>query len=536
MAQNAIRNLVCLVVGILFPAGAAFAQSPARSNELIEAVRAADPGRVERLLANGADPNAPDVDTTTALHVAAGSGDPELVGSLLAAGADPGARTRYDITPIALAASGGHSEVIARLLEAGVEPDSTSLEGQTALMSAALHGSPEALGLLIDRGAEVDRAEPVRGQTALMWAAGEGHAEAVKLLVAAGADLHRASAGGFTPLLFAVLYNRIGAARTLLELGAGVEDTAPDGTTSLNMAAVNGYYDLASLLLDHGADPNAPDPRGSTLHTVAWLRRPGATGSAAVGNDLTGPPVPSGETGDLELVRKLLEHGADPDIRVSWRERPFDKGGAAVTNPPDIQLGRHILTYVGATPYWLAANNGDPALMRLLVEFGADPSIPNRFGVTPLMVAAGLNYYEGETPGPFTGTPEAERLEAVMLALEAGNPIDARADFGDYPILGDPAYTLIYYPTNIDDLADLGVGDPRWDGSTALHGAVVSGQGSIVRYLIDQGADLRAVNDSGWTPLMLSRGFFLANAEKVYPEVEDILTRALRQQGLPEEE
>jgi len=63
-----------------------------------------------------------------------------------------------------------------------------------------------------------------------------------------------------------------------------------------------------------------------------------------------------------------------------------------------------------------------------------------------------------EASASFTGTPEAERLEAVKLALASGNDINARADFGDFPIEGDPAYTLIYYPTNIDDLADLGVG------------------------------------------------------------------------------
>ncbi len=153
-------------------------------------------------------------------------------------------------------------------------------------------------------------------------------------------------------------------------------------------------------------------------------------------------------------------------------------------------------------------------------------------GTSALNMAAVNAYYEGETPGPYTGTPEAERLEAVKLALEAGNAINARADFGDFPILGDPEYTLIYYPTNVDDLAGLGVGDPRWDGSTALHGAVVSGQPSIVAYLIEHGADIDAVNDSGWTSLMLSRGFFLANAEKVYPAVEAVITEALIAQGL----
>jgi ankyrin repeat protein len=308
---------------------------------------------------------------------------------------------------------------------------------------------------------------------------------------------------------------------------------APDGTSALNMAAVNAYYDVASLLLDFAADPNLPDPRGSTLHTLAWLRKPGATGSAAVGGDLRGPPVPNGAVTSLELIKKLLARGAKPDTRVYVGERRFSKLGGASTNPPNIELGRHILTYDGATPFWLAANNGDIDYMRVLLAHGANPTIPNKFGVTPLMVAAGLNYYEGETPGPFTGTPEEERLEAVKLTLEAGNDLNARADFGAYRMAGEPKYIAYYYPLNIEELVDLGTGDPRWDGSTALHGAVVSGQPSIAQFLIEKGAKVDAVNDAGWTPLLLSRGFFLANAEKVYPEVEKVLIKAYEAQRLP---
>ncbi len=66
-------------------------------------------------------------------------------------------------------------------------------------------------------------------------------------------------------------------------------------------------------------------------------------------------------------------------------------------------LGRHLLTYNGATAFYVAAKNGDAELMRVLAAGGADPSITNRFGITPLMVAAGLDTWEGETPGPVHG-------------------------------------------------------------------------------------------------------------------------------------
>ncbi len=127
--------------------------------------------------------------------------------------------------------------------------------------------------------------------------------------------------------------------------------------------------------------------------------------------------------------------------------------------------------------------------------------------------------------------PEAERLEAVKLAIELGNDINAAADFGNYPMVGEPEYTLLYYPHNLADLAELGMGDPRWDGSTALHGAIIANQPSIVQYLVDHGARLDAKTATGWTPLMMSRGVFLTNTGREFPAAEAILTKALADRG-----
>ena len=63
--------------------------------------------------------------------------------------------------------------------------------------------------------------------------------------------------------------------------------------------------------------------------------------------------------------------------------------------PPNIRLGRHLLSYRGATPFYVAAKNGDIELMRLLVEFKADPTITTLTGVTPLMVGRGSGYLGG---------------------------------------------------------------------------------------------------------------------------------------------
>jgi uncharacterized protein len=501
---------------------------------LVSAVKSNDLPAVRSLIAAKVNVNAPAEDTSTPLHWAIQQNNLELVNLLISSGADVNAKTRYNITPLSLASENGNTKIIERLLAAGVDANSTSEDGQTALMTAALNGKVDAVKMLLTHGAKVNAVEPFRGQTALMWAAGQGNAEAAAMLVEFGADFKAKSKAGYTALLFAVLNNRTEAAKTLIKLGANIEDTAPDGTTALNMAAVNAYYDLASVLLDLGANPNAKDPRGSTLHTVVWLRKPGTSWeAAALAQDPDTVPRPQGNVTALQFAEKLLQKGANPNARVTWKEMPMTKGLGTTRNPPDINLGRHHLSFVGATPFYCAARNGDGAFMRLLVKYGADPNIDTEVGVTPLMAAAGLDYYEGESPGPLTGVPEAERLEALKLALELGNPINAHTNFGDYPMLGGPEYTLLDYPTNMDDLLNLGVGDPRWNGMTALHGAVVSNQPSLVQFLVDHGAQVDAKNTLGWTPLMETKGIFMANSRKEFPAAAAILKKALAAKGLP---
>jgi ankyrin repeat protein len=498
----------------------------ASDQRLIQAVKRSDVKAVRALLAQHAEVNGVEPDGATALHAAAQLDNLAIADLLIAAGANVKAVTRYNITPLSLACTNGDAVLIEHLLKAGADPNGLSEQGQTALMTAALTGKADSVKMLLTHGASVNVKEPNKGQTALMWAASEGNAAAEAMLIEFGAEVKAKSKNGFTPLLFAVRNNHPEAVKVLLDHGANVNDVASDGTSALNMTVVNAYFDLAVALLDRGADPNAPDPRGSALHTLAWLRRPGSDGAAGVGNTPHAPPLPTGNVTAIALAEKLLAHGANPNVRIGWEEKKFDKEGGTAKNPPLIQLGRHYLSFVGATPFYLAAHNGDAAYMRLLADYGADPKMSTRFGITPLMAAAGIDYWEGETPGPFTGCSEAERLEAVKLALSLGNDINAHADFGNYRMVGEPAYTLLYYPLNVEELQDKGMGDPRWSGITPLIAAVVSGQPSIVQYLVDHGARVNDPSKLGWTPLMVANGVFFANAKKEFPQAAAILKKA----------
>lgn len=117
--------------------------------------------------------------------------------------------------------------------------------------------------------------------------------------LAAGADIHVENSQGHTPLYTACLHNHIDVAELLISRGSDTSAITPDvHWLSLMFAALNfpayQYYSdsfsrlrLAQLLLSHGANVQAATPDGSTaLHKAA-------------------------HSGDAELVRHLIEHGAD---------------------------------------------------------------------------------------------------------------------------------------------------------------------------------------------------------------------------------
>ena len=517
-------SVVASVVGWI-AAGSSFAASP---NDLIEAAKSADLATVSALLADAIDPQSSSADGTTALHWATRMDADDVVKALLTAGASASSANRYGITPLALAAENGNASIVQQLLSAGADPNTATPEGETVLMVAARTGRSDVINQLLEAGAMVDTTESWRGQTALMWAATENNADAISQLLSAGADVEARSAGGLTPLLFAVREGQINAAQALIAGGADVNaginnDTTSTGsyepassghTSPLVLAIVNAHFELGEVLLEAGADPNIPDQRGSGLHALAWVRRPGSGR----------PPIPTGNIDSLDLARSLLERGAEPNRQITWNEIPFEVDLGIVKPPPNISVGRNFISFVGATPFYLAAKHADVEYMQLLVEHGADALTPTDQGVTPLMSAAGVGFWDGESPGPLNGTPDSVRLEAVKLAIELGNDLHAVAEFGDTLIEGDGVELLLRHPLNLLELdAQQDRGDMRWNGSTALHGAAMMGSNLIVQYLLDQGADINARNTLGWTPLMIAEGVFVANTEKAWPETVVLL-------------
>ena len=461
------RLIAGLSVLTLAAAGAAAA---AEETTLADAVEQGQGKLVRTLLAEGADVNAPQVDGTTALHWAAYHDDLDTARLLVEAGADADAANRYGVPALSLAATNGNAEFVQFLLDAGADPNTALLGGETVLMTAARTGNLGAVQALLGAGADPNARER-REQTALMWAASEGHLGIVNALLDAGADVHASLRSGFTPLFFAVREGNIDVVHRFLDAGVDVNavlvrvkdgpDAAvnnasyrpiDDGLSPLLLAVRNGHFELAVDLIEAGANANDQRSGFAPLHTMSWVRKPDASDRGDP------PPIGSGSLTGLQFVRKLVDLGADVNLRLNSAIRPPHTAS---------RLGTE-----GATAFLMAADRADVAFMQLLLELGADPFVPNVEGSTPLMAAAGL----GTTAPEEEAGSEAEARDAVQLLVDLGADLDA-----------------------VDD-----------NGDTAVHGAAFASFPTVVTQLADYGADIHVwtqPNEQGRTPLFIAEGF-----------------------------
>jgi uncharacterized protein len=386
--------------------------APGGDLRLIEAVRNGDRDAVKKLMA-AVDVNSAQPDGATALAWAAHNNDLESAELLIRAGANVNAANEYGATPLSLACTNGSAAMVEKLLSANADPNAALLSGETVLMTCARAGDVNAVKALLARDANVNAKETRHGQTALMWAVAEKHPDAAQALIEHGADVHARSKNGFTPLLLAARHGDLESARILLAAGADINESTPEDGSALVVASGSGHESLAIFLLEKGADPDSADRFGTTALHYSMLKAitpyQDITSSLAYLTYTFRPNMP-------KLVEALLQHGANPNARLARTPR-LPNGKSA------------MLSLTGATPFWLAAAVGDVQIMRMLREHGADPLLATEERVTPLMAAAGLGR---RVNGHMDRTAEDEKaaLAAVKLAVELGGDVHATTDTG----------------------------------------------------------------------------------------------------------
>ena len=488
----------------------------------------------------------------TPLHVASRGGHTEVARLVLEAGADPNTFTTTGVAALHFAAEADADGVVEVLVEHGANVNARdSFAERTPLMFATVRGADAALRALVDAGADLSLVTRVKDyevvdqslraeqrQRARVRAAAEEPEEEEEVSEAStspvpaqgqqrrnpaqGAPAQRpgnpaqpaaapgqpepekpatppeeppvtalssaqqiGKQGGFSALHYAAREGHRSTSGLLLDSGADVnQPTAGDNSSPMLVAVVNGHYDLGRDFLDRGADPNlvSDDGAGPLFATlnIEWSLR-------------TWYPQPQAfrqqDTDYLEFTRLLLEAGADPNQQTTthiWY---------AAYN-----AGRMGVDFTGATPFWRAAYAVDVAAMRLLVEYGADPSVwtmklPNRRRfIDP-------NFPDtrpDETPEDPSGLPPVPVGGPGVHPLHAASGVG----FGTSRVAQQHRSVPNGWLPAVRYLIDeLGI-DPNLrdqDGYNAIHHAAARGDNETILFLVSRGADIHAISRRGQT-------------------------------------
>ena len=349
------------------------------------AVNYEDIAMTQELIAAGADVNLLNRYDLPALYIAASTGNVEMMKVLLDAGANPNAHDKAGESMLMAAAQSGGVEAVKLLLDNEAEIDAREPDfEQTALMFAVRENDVATVKLLIERGANVD-AQTVIGPTPanrLPGAGGGSHGDGIVRGGWPEQGMRNPISGGKTPLLYAARDGRLESAKLLLDAGADIEKADPNGMTPLLFAIINDHMPLAKMLIERGANINVVDWYGESPLWAAVDARNMAVDSGSFEQH-------ADRDGGLEIIKLLIEKGADVNHRV--KEYPPIRRWL---------MGLGSLAWVdftGQTPFLRAALSGDVTVMKLLLEHGADPNVPTYNGTTALMAAAGVNWVVNET-------------------------------------------------------------------------------------------------------------------------------------------
>ncbi len=303
------------------------------------------------------------------------------------------------------------------------------------------------------------------------------------------AGLVGSGGGGLTAMIFAAREGDLESTKALLDAGAQINQTSEYGWTPLLTAVNNRNYQLAQYLLDRGANPNLANKGGWTPLYLATDNR------NIEGGDY---PVPKADLDHLDIIRGLLDKGADVNALVK-----------------ENTLTRTIFTMQwffesGASAFLRASQSSDVELMKLLLSRGADPKVRTDYGDTALTLAAGIGWVDGVT----YERSAKENLEAVRMLLDLG--LDPNA--------------------------------ANSDGRSPLMGAALKGRNDVVQLLVDRGAKLdqrdRGSRDTHipgasiaghtWQPLDYSEGLVRVGVQSAVarPETAKLIRKLMQDRGM----
>ena len=407
---------------------------------------------VELLLNHGAQVDQQNSNGETALMIASQNGHIKIVKLLLKFRAKVDIKANDSKTALVLASQQKHTEAVELLLEYGAKDD---LDIALACVAAIKEVHINTIKLLLEHGAKPDY-RLFLAPTALEGACGNGRMDIVKLLLDNGSHEYLGSA-----MAIAIRNGHIDVVKVLLDRGSYSEE---DLGWTLVEAILNKHDDIVELLLKHGAQVNEdfwPDV-------------------------LDQPPLAEAvEKGDVDIVKLLLEHGAKQGLGWAITEAIMNEYAEII----------QLLLQYGALeddscdrdpPLIEASANGNIAVVKLLLDKGAQVDITNTEKETALMIAS----QNGHT-------------DVVKLLLDKGAQVDiANTDGSTALMIASQNGHTDVVKLFLDKGAQVDIANTN--GWTALMIASQNGHTDVVKLFLDKGAQVDIANTNGWTALMIA--------------------------------
>ncbi len=420
----------------------------------------------------------------TALMLAAQAGEEEAFRLLLEQGASPALQAPGGATLTMLAAEGGNETIFNTVLAGrSIPARAADSAGITLFQHACIGGNLRICSAILHAGGDaytVDR----YGRTSLMYAAMGGNETIFYELANRGGELRRVGRDGMTLLHAAARGGAVALVQTALNIGYSPDTADSAGNTPLMEAARQGPDEVVALMLAYGATPALRDRKGATAamyaastgHTRAFELLGGSTHDAPDALGRT-PLLYAICGGDVLLVRRMLEEGADPQV-LNGSALRFAK--ACGRTDVALEVAAHIPGISGETINSLPIHSLEGAIyftqfIATRCSFEADRALASTL-LAQLCAArdlgTGLNRpgdsARGNTPLQNAVLGHFRALAGFLLT--AGADINARSKAG----------------------------------TTALMTAVETNAPDMVRLLLDAGADVNAMTARGTTALKLA--------------------------------
>ncbi|XP_013391608.1 tankyrase-1 isoform X2 [Lingula anatina] len=500
---------------------------------------------VQLLLQHGADVHAKDKGGLVPLHNACSYGHFEVTELLLKHGANVNAMDLWQFTPLHEAASKSRLEVCSLLLAHGADPTLVNCHSKSAIDAAPTRDLQEKLlneyrgHALLEGARQADLARvkkylspdtvnfkhPYTGDSALHCSSSSPfpkRKQVTEALIRKGANLNDKNKEFLTPLHMAADKSHIEIVDVLLKHGAKVNALDGLGQTALHRVAQQGNIQAARLLLTYGAEPSIVSLQGYTAaqlgtESIQKVLRddsvvPMAEEAAIGASDFDIQLLEAAKAGDMEVVKKLIGIHSN------------------TVNCRDLD-GRH------STPLHFAAGYNRVAVVKFLLEHGADVHAKDKGGLVPLHNACSYGHLEvtelliqhGACVNvadlwKFTPLHEASakgKFEIVKLLLKHGaDPVKKNRDGhtpldlvkeGDQDVAdilrGDAALLEAAKKGNLDRVKKLATPDnincrdQQGRNSTPLHLAAGYNNVEVAEFLLEHGADVNAQDKGGLIPL-----------------------------------